>query len=81
LENIGSHNGSSSLTHFELLTDVRCGLLFAEGRNLTAGLELSKLSQRFAEGKPLSPLKLRCAFEALLRTRALSKSSRIRSAG
>jgi enoyl-CoA hydratase len=35
--------------------DVRCGLLCAEGKNFTAGLELSKLSQRFAEGTPLFP--------------------------
>jgi enoyl-CoA hydratase/carnithine racemase len=35
--------------------EVRCGLLCAEGRNFTAGLELSKLSERFAAGKPLFP--------------------------
>jgi enoyl-CoA hydratase len=35
--------------------NVRCGVLCAEGQNFTAGLELSKLSQRFAEGRTLFP--------------------------
>jgi enoyl-CoA hydratase/carnithine racemase len=32
---------------------IRCGVLRANGRNFTAGLELSKLSGRFAEGRSL----------------------------
>lgn len=47
---------SVSFTAMERDPAVRCGLLCAEGKNFTAGLELSKLSQRFAEGKPLFPV-------------------------
>ena len=44
---------SAAYSAMERDPDVRCGLLCAEGKNFTAGLELSKLSLRFAEGKPL----------------------------
>ena len=47
---------SAAFSAMERDPDVRCGLLCAEGNNFTAGLELSKLSQRFAEGKPLFPV-------------------------
>ncbi len=46
---------SAAYSMMERDPDVRCGLLCAEGKNFTSGLELSKLSQRFAEGKPLFP--------------------------
>lgn len=48
---------SAAYSAMERDPDIRCGLLCAEGKNFTAGLELSRLSQRFAEGKPLSPMK------------------------
>jgi enoyl-CoA hydratase len=46
---------SAAYSAMERDPGIRCGLLCAEGKNFTAGLELSKLSQRFAEGKPLFP--------------------------
>jgi enoyl-CoA hydratase/carnithine racemase len=46
---------SAAYSAMERDPDVRCGLLCAEGKNFTAGLELNKLSSRFAEGKPLFP--------------------------
>jgi enoyl-CoA hydratase len=47
---------SAAYSAMEHDPDIRCGLLCAEGKNFTAGLELSRLSQRFAEGKPLFPV-------------------------
>jgi enoyl-CoA hydratase/carnithine racemase len=46
---------SAAYSAMERDPNVRCGLLCAEGKNFTAGLELNRLSQRFAEGKPLFP--------------------------
>jgi enoyl-CoA hydratase len=46
---------SAAFSAMERDPDTRCGLLCAEGKNFTAGLELSKLSQRLSEGKPLFP--------------------------
>jgi enoyl-CoA hydratase len=46
---------SAAYSTMERDPNVRCGLLCAEGKNFTAGLELNRLSQRFAVGKPLFP--------------------------
>src|SRR6266850_6412974 len=46
---------SEAFTQMENDTAVRCGVLCANGKNFTAGLELSKLAGRFAEGKSLFP--------------------------
>jgi enoyl-CoA hydratase/carnithine racemase len=35
-------------------SDIRCGVLCAEGRNFTAGLELNQIAKHLAEG-PLFP--------------------------
>jgi enoyl-CoA hydratase len=35
--------------------EVRCGLLCAEGKNFSAGVELSAVSHYFTEGRPLFP--------------------------
>jgi len=46
---------SEAFTQMENDTAIRCGVLRANGKNFTAGLELSKLAGRFAEGKSLFP--------------------------
>jgi enoyl-CoA hydratase len=46
---------SAAYSAMERDPNVRCGLLCAEGKNFTAGLELNRLSHRLAEGKPLFP--------------------------
>jgi enoyl-CoA hydratase/carnithine racemase len=46
---------SQAFTEMENDPAIRCGVLCAVGKNFTAGLELSKLSARFAEGKSLFP--------------------------
>ncbi len=44
-----------AFTTMESDPEVRCGLLCAEGKNFSAGLELSAVSHYFAEGRPLFP--------------------------
>ncbi|SEC98922.1 crotonase/enoyl-CoA hydratase family protein [Bradyrhizobium erythrophlei] len=44
---------SRAYTEMEEDPAIRCGVLCAKGKNFTAGLELSKLSGRFAAGKSL----------------------------
>jgi enoyl-CoA hydratase len=44
---------SQAFTEMENDPAIRCGVLCAKGKNFTAGLELSKLSGRFAEGESL----------------------------
>jgi enoyl-CoA hydratase len=46
---------SLAFTEMESDPAIRCGVLCASGKNFTAGLELSKLSERFAQGKSLFP--------------------------
>lgn len=46
---------SEAFTQMENDAAIRCGVLRANGKNFTAGLELSKLAGRFAEGKSLFP--------------------------
>ncbi len=46
---------SEAFTELENDPAMRCGVLCAAGRNFTAGLELSKLSGRLAEGISLFP--------------------------
>ena len=46
---------SEAYTELENDPAMRCGVLCATGKNFTAGLELSKLSARLAEGRPLFP--------------------------
>src|SRR5882757_5830479 len=46
---------SQAFTEMENDPAIRWGVLSANGRNFTAGLELSKLSARFAGGKSLFP--------------------------
>ena len=45
----------SAFSAMEQDPKIRCGVLCAVGDNFTAGLELNKLSNRFAEGKSLFP--------------------------
>ena len=46
---------SQAFTEMENDPAIRCGVLCATGKNFSAGLELSKLTERFAEGKSLFP--------------------------
>ena len=47
---------SEAFTELENDPAMRCGVLCATGKNFTAGLELSKLSGRLAEGRSLFPI-------------------------
>ena len=47
---------SEAFTELENDPAIRCGVLCANGKNFTAGLELNKLSGRLAEGKSLFPV-------------------------
>jgi enoyl-CoA hydratase len=47
---------SEAFTELENDPAMRCGVVCATGKNFTAGLELSKLSGRLAEGRSLFPV-------------------------